>query len=184
MAKFTINVMENVKDDNGKLVKDENGKVKEKVGTMDIEVLTFSPLTKSKENDYSFMDTLLDKVNKGIKTIVEKHNDKSSYIDDKGKHKSKATVEQSIKRECEYININTVLVKLFNKTTLNDDDIKAVMAFASYNDKSKTTLDINEIIGMSFNDFGIKYPNIKGTKILEFMAVNKLNLVNGVFVKA
>ena len=172
---FTISVMENLKEDN-KLVKDNNGKNVTVETTMDIDKLTFMPLTKSNDNTYSFMDSLLDKANKGIKTVVDKHNDKANYTDDKGMPKAKATVEQGIKREMEYINISTVIVKLLNKSTLNNDDITSIIDYVTYNDKSKTTVIIED--GMKYSDFVKAYPNVKASKIFEIMMEQGFTLDN------
>ena len=172
---FTISVMENLKEEN-KLVKDANGKNVTVETTMEIDKLTFMPLTKSNDNTFTFMDSLLDKANKGIKTVVDKHNDVNNYLDDKGNCKAKATVEQGIKREMEYINITTVLVKLLNGSTLNDDDIKSIIDYVTYNDKSKTTIIIEH--GMKYSDFVKMYPNVKASKIFEIMMEQGFTLDN------
>lgn len=133
-----------------------------------------SPLTKAKDNNLSFMDSFLDKANKAINEIVEKHNDVNTYVDKENKPKAIDTVNQAIKRDSEKVNMLTVLCKLFNKSTLDNDNIKSILDYATYNNKSKIVYNIS--VGMSYDDIINKYPKISFKTIKEVLDNNNLTI--------
>lgn len=141
---------------------------------VEIDKMAFTPLTKANDNNLSFMDSFIDKANKALDEIVSKHNKLESYVDKENKPKSVDTVNQQIKRESEKVNMLTVLCKLLNKSSLNNDDIKAVLEYATYNNKAKTVYNIT--IGMTFNDIIEKYPNVKFKTIKEYLESNNLTI--------
>ena len=139
---------------------------KEVVNAKEFDIVEKSPIVKSSNNDYSFMDTFTTKANDTIEKIVNKLNDKASYFDkEKNKAKSFDTIKQAIKRDNIKVNLLVVIGKLLNKSPLSKDDIDTLIDFATYNNKSKIDYEIFE--GMSYNELTKKYPRITFPKVME-----------------
>lgn len=173
MKKITVEVIETVKD---------GDKEKEVLTTKEFEIVENSPIVKANDNTLSFMDNFVNKANDTIKKIVDKANDKTTYLDKTKTPKSYETVKQSIKRDNTRVSLLVVLGKLLNKSTLNDNDIDTILDFATYNNKSKTDIVIFD--GMSYNDFIAKYPRSTVKQIKELCDTYNLTLdfISGKFV--
>ena len=174
MKKISVEVVETVKD---------GDKEKEVITTKEFDIVENSPIVKANENNYPFMDNFINKANETIKKIVDKASDKATYFDNtKNKPKSFETVKQSIKRDNTRINLLVVLGKLLNKSKLTDNDVDAILDFATYNNKSKTDIVIFD--GMLYNDFITKYPRATVKQIKELCDTYNLTLdfISGKFV--
>ena len=148
---------------------------KEVVKTEEIDIVEKSPIVKSSNNDYPFMDNFTSKANDTIEKIVDKLNNKASYFDkEKNKPKSFDTIKQAVKRDNTRVSLLVVIGKLLNKSTLNKNDVDVLVDFATYNNKSKIEYDIFE--GMKYGDFIKKYPRVSYTKVMELCDINGLFL--------